>query len=80
MQRVVTSSQCQQIGVIALFDDLAILDEQDLVGMHQGVQTMGHDDRHTLAGSRLNGGSDPLFGARVHGGRAVVKNQYGGNV
>src|SRR3569833_4639970 len=40
----------QQLEMRAALDDLAVLDEQDLVGMHQRAQPVRDDDGHPALG------------------------------
>ena len=60
----------------AALDDPAVLDEQDLVGMHQRAQPVRDDERHAVLGEALHRRADALLGAGVDRGGGIVEDQH----
>src|SRR3569833_2338177 len=68
VQRLIAPTSRQQLEVRAAFDDMTVLDEQDLVGMHQRAQPMRDDDGHPTLGEFPHREADTLLGGRIDGG------------
>ena len=60
----------------AAFDDAALVENDDLVGVHQRAQPVGDDDHGALLDDVLEGGADAPFGRGVDGGRRIVEDQH----
>ncbi len=52
----------------AALGDLAIGEEQDGVGVHEGAQPVRDDEGDPILGIAADSGADAMFGAGVDGG------------
>src|ERR1700687_489208 len=76
-ERGIAPAAAQQIVVPAALDDLAALDHQDRVGMHDGVQAMGDDDGGAIPAEMLDRFLHLLFGFRIQRrGRLVEQDDW----
>ena len=64
-ERGVAAAAAQQVVMPAALDDLAGLDHQDRVGVHDGVQAMGDDDGGAVLAEMLDRLLHLLFGLRI---------------
>jgi hypothetical protein len=58
------------------FDDLALLDEEDLVGVHERAQPVRNNDGHAFGGVFLHRVADALLSACVNRRGRVVEDQH----
>ena len=74
---VVEAFFIQQLLVGALFDDLAIVDDQHMVGIPDGAEAVG-DDKAGAAGHQAQQGFlDAGLGAGVHAAGGLIQYQDG---
>ena len=64
-ERGIAAAAAQQIVMPAALDDLAALDHQNGVGVHDGVQAMGDDDGGAVLAEMLDRLLHLLFGFRI---------------
>ena len=64
-ERGVAAAAAQQIVVLAALDDLAGLDHQDGVGVHDGVEAVGDDDGGAVPAEMLDGFLHGFLGFRI---------------
>ena len=62
-------------GVGAAFDDLAAVDDEDLVGGEDGGEAVSDGEGGATGGEPSEGVLDEAFGAGVEGGRGFVEDQ-----
>src|SRR5262249_12058399 len=64
-----------QLKVLALLDDLAMIEHDDVVGMDHGGKAVGDDERGALARDTLQSVLDLLLGVAVECGRRFVQHE-----
>src|SRR6478736_8374660 len=64
-ERGIAAAAPQQIVVQAALDDLAALDHEDGVGVHDGMQAVGDDDGGAVLAEMLDRLLHGLFGFRI---------------
>lgn len=62
----------------APFEDLAVLDEKDLIRVHQRAQPMGDDDRHAVLGEAPHGRADTLLSGGVDRCGGIIEDNHRG--
>ena len=72
-ERGVAAAAAQQIVVLAALDDLAGLDHQNGVGVHDGVQAVGDDDGGAALAEMLDRLLHGLFGFRIQRGGGFIQ-------
>ena len=61
----ITAIPAQQVVVTAALYDLATLDHQDRISMHDGVQAVGDDDGGAILAEMLDGFLHRFLGFRI---------------
>src|SRR5215468_3679064 len=74
----VTSAPAQQLVVTTRFDDSPILDDEDAVGVHHGMQAVGDDDGRAPLAKVLDGALNLALGFRIERGGCLVEQDEGG--
>lgn len=78
IQVMIEAALAQQGFMCAALNDLAVIDDQNLVGIADGAQAVGDDEAgaplHQVQHRRLN----MLLRARVHTAGGLIQNQNGG--
>ena len=59
----------------ALLDNVAVIHDQDQVGIHDRRQAMRNHKARTPTHERVHGAADGKFGARIHARRRLVQNE-----
>ena len=78
IQRCIVAVLCHEVFVAALFDDVAVPDDEDAVGAFDGGEAVG-DDKGGAPGHELaHGQLDFLLGLGVHVGGGFVQNEHAG--
>ena len=67
----------QQIGVVTLFDDLAVAQDDNAVSGADGGEAMGDDDAGTAPQDGGQGGLHLGFGKRVDAGGRFIQEKDG---
>src|SRR4051794_27357933 len=74
-ERGVATAAPQQVVVASALDDLAALDHQNGVGMHDGVQAVRDHDGGAVLAEVFDGFLNLLFGFRIQrGGRLIEQD------
>ena len=74
-ERGVAAAAAQQVVVLAVLDDLAALDHQNGVGVHDGVQAVGDHDGGAVLAEMLDRLLHALFGFGIQrGGRLIEQD------
>ena len=63
-----------ELLVLALLDNAAVVDDQNLVRVAHGLQAVGDHDDRLIAGQRLDGLLQTVLVLGVHIGRGLVQN------
>src|SRR5690606_13017339 len=71
----VTPAERQQLVVRAALHDAPAMEQQDLVGVHDGAEPLGDDQGRTALHQILQRATDLDLGAAVYAGGCVVQNQ-----
>ena len=77
IQAIVAPPLFQQLVVIALFLDLALLDDHDAVGVTHGGQTVGNDENGAALHEGIHTLGDQRLGTGIDGGGSLVQNHDG---
>src|SRR5207247_4305727 len=72
---LVTGVQTCALPICAVWDDAAVVEDDDVVGTGQRGETVRDDDRRVAAVARAEGVEDLRFGARVDGAERVVEQE-----
>jgi hypothetical protein len=64
-----------QVSIGSGFDDLAILEDEDAIGLAQGCQTVSDENDCAVGTGRIDGLLHALFAYVVESGRTFVENQ-----
>src|SRR5215470_19327715 len=76
VERGIASALAQQLLVPAGFDDRSGFDHEDAIGMHDGWQPMGDDDRRAILAELGDGFLHVTLGLRIEcGGGLVEQNE-----
>ena len=78
IQLVVHALFLQQFFVIAAFDDAAAVQDQYLVGVFDGGQSMGNDEDGAAFHQGIHAPLDDLFGTGIDGAGGFVQDHDGG--
>ena len=74
----VVSVQGKQFVVAADFDDAAVVEHSDLVGVAHGGNPVGDEDGGGSCGIVAESAQDALFGVGIDAGQGVVEDEDGG--
>ena len=66
---------CKQGVVIAAFNDLSVIHDDDQIRVPDGRQTVGNHDAGTVAHHHLHRILNRLFGAGIHIGGRLIQNK-----
>src|SRR5688572_28121920 len=72
---VVQAAQLEQIVMSPTFDDAAFLHDADLIGVLDGTQAMGDDDRGATMQQALQRFLNQTFGEGIDTGGGFIQNQ-----
>ena len=67
-----------QFAVRSALDDLAGVDDEDAVGLHDRAQAVRHDECRTAPQQLLQGILHEQFGAGVHGAGSFIQHENAG--
>ena len=65
----------QQFFMGSFFDDAAMVDDDDVVGIADRTQAMGDDDGRTAFHEAVQGGLDDFFAFRIEGRRRFIEDE-----
>lgn len=65
----------EELLVGAALDDLALVEDENEIGVHHGGNPVTHDDDRALSVMAAQVAEDSRFGVRVDGRKGVVEDQ-----
>ena len=66
---------CQQFIMGPLFDDAAVVDDDDVVGIADRAQAVGDDDGRAAFHEAVQGSLDDLFAFRIESRRRFIEDE-----
>lgn len=78
IQFFIITAAGQEFAVSPLFDDLALIDDEEKIGVTNGRQAMGDDDARPAFQQLVHGFLDFDFGAGIDVGRRFIEDQDAG--